>query len=270
MARRNRYIRLGDYLMASRRIESVEIDGVNNRLILGMTSGSFFEVICSSVEECQRMFILVATVINGTDGNAIVESESSGNSNAYYKDVDLGLPSGLLWADRNVGANAPEGCGLHFAWGDTVGYGQDPSDGHLFEWSTCPWGEYGLIPSTLDAGHDAATANMGSEWRMPDRADYEELLRNCTTKWTIQNGVKGRLFTSKANGNTLFFPAAGTRYFSSPCRAGRGYYWSRSLNISNAASLYFSSSNCRTGSYYRYYGCSVRGVTTKTEEGREA
>ena len=185
------------------------------------------------------------------------------NSNILnYKSVDLGLPSGLLWADRNIGASSPEEYGKYFAFGDTVGYGQDTSDGHLFGWDNCPLGDGSPSMLTLDAEHDAATVNMGADWRMPDRADFVELLDNCTTKWTTQNGIKGRLFTSKVNGNTLFFPAAGTRNVSSLTNAGSdGYYWTRSLSTSyDACYLYFNSSRCSTYYYYRYSGHSVRGV----------
>ena len=184
-----------------------------------------------------------------------------------YKPVDLGLPSGLLWADRNIGASDPERYGLYFAWGDTVGYGKDTSDGHLFGWDNCPWGDGSPSMSTLDAEHDAATVNMGADWRMPDRADFEELLENCKTTWATQNGVYGRLFISKLNGNTLFFPAAGYRDDSSLYYAGGyGDYWSRSLSTSrshSAYSLYFDSSDCSTSYDYRYYGRSVRGVRAK-------
>ena len=48
--------------------------------------------------------------------------------------VDLGLPSGTLWATTNIGAVQPYQSGLFFAWGDTEGHGSDTSDGYLFSW----------------------------------------------------------------------------------------------------------------------------------------
>ena len=181
-----------------------------------------------------------------------------------YKPVDLGLPSGLLWADRNVGATAPERYGFYVAWGDVVGYGQDTSDGHLFNWDNCPLEKSTPLMYTLDAEHDAATVNMGAEWRMPDLADIKELLDNCTTKWTTQNGVNGMLFTSKAYGNTLFFPAAGDRYGSSlTYSSSYGSYWSRSFNGSTHAYRLFFYSGCQVYDSTRFCGYSVRGVRSK-------
>ena len=216
-----------------------------------------FGTYCTEVGvETDDGYTIRITVQKITDTNENIKS---------YESVDLGLPSGLLWADRNIGASEPERYGLYFAWGDVIGYGQDTSDGHLFNWDNCPWGESTPPMSTLDAEHDAATINMGADWRMPDRADYKELLDNCTTTWTTQNGVYGRLFTSKLNGNTLFFPAGSYRNGSSLYGAGYGGdYWSRSLDSSDYAySLYFHSDYCFTYHYYRYCGLSVRGVRNK-------
>ena len=223
-----------------------------------------------AAEERTRLSLkldIVCTLSSGTALATKTITQKIDNRPGEYDYVDLGLPSGLLWATSNIGASWPEEYGLYFAWGDVVGYGQDTSDGHLFNWNTCPWGKDTPPMSTLDAEHDAATINMGADWRMPDKADYEELLNNCTTTWTTQNGINGRLFTSKLNGNTLFFPAAGSRDDSSLYGAGSGgSCWSRSLDTSNsdyAYNLSLTSSNCRTSSYYRYYGRSVRGVRTK-------
>ena len=121
--------------------------------------------------------------------------------------VDLGLPSGLLWATCNVGANAPEEYGDYFAWGEIV-----PKD--VYNWSTYQYydgsnlakytGSDGL--TTLLPGDDAATTNWSNGWRMPTKEEWQELLDNTTNKWTTQNGVNGRLFTG-SNGNSLFLPA---------------------------------------------------------------
>ena len=126
--------------------------------------------------------------------------------------VDLGLPSGTLWATCNVGANAPEEYGDYFAWGETA-----PKD--VYNWSTYQYydgsnlakytGSDGL--TTLLPEDDAATTNWGNEWRMPTKEEWQELLDNTTNKWTTQNGVNGRLFTG-SNGNSLFLPAVGFRW----------------------------------------------------------
>ena len=202
--------------------------------------------------------------------------------------VDLGLPSGTLWATCNVGAINPEDNGLYFAWGETTGYTGDTSDGRNFFWPSyeycngssstltkyCNNSSYGNNGFTDDLTElvpedDAATANWGSEWCMPSEAQFCELINSSytTTEWTTLNGVYGRKITSKVAGyvgNFIFLPAAGCRYTSWLCDAGSGgYYWSRTLNTSypyGARDLYFNSGFIYTGGDDRYYGQSVRPV----------
>jgi hypothetical protein len=169
--------------------------------------------------------------------------------------VDLGLPSGTLWATCNVGANTPEEYGDYFAWGET-----EPKED--YSWSTynhcdgfpftltkyCTDSRYSYNGSFTDnltelrAGDDAATINWGSAWQMPSSAQMLELSNNTSKIWTQQNGVYGWLFTA-SNGNSLFLPAAGVREDKSLYDAGSlGDYWSRSLgtdNSDNACGLYF-------------------------------
>ena len=162
----------------------------------------------------------------------------------YHEYVDLGLPSGLLWAACNVGANSPEEYGDYFAWGET-----QPKD--YYDWSTYQYcnGDYDQLTkycnnsifgyngftdslNTLLPEDDAATANWGSDWRMPSQAEWEELLDNTTVTWTwnMKKGVSGRLFTA-SNGNSLFLPAAGYRNDVNLYNAvSFGYYWSSSLS----------------------------------------
>ena len=178
--------------------------------------------------------------------------------------VDLGLPSGTLWATCNVGANAPEEYGDYFAWGET-----QPKD--VYNWSTYQYydgsnlakytGSDGL--TTLLPGDDAATTNWGNGWRMPTKEEWQELLDNTTNKWTTQNGVNGRLFTG-SNGNSLFLPAVGFRWDDDLNYVGSyGYYWSSSLNTDgpNDAWLFdLYSDYYGMYSLYRGYGQSVRAV----------
>jgi len=194
--------------------------------------------------------------------------------------VDLGLPSGTKWANMNVGAKKVEDYGLYFAWGETVGYTSDTSDGRSFDWASYKWcngssttltkycntDSYGTVDNktVLDLEDDAAYVNWGSAWRMPTLAEIQELLNNTTSTWTTVNGVDGRRFTSKTNGNSIFLPAAGYRSYSGLGYAGsRGYYWSSSLYKSSpdlAYGLYFRSEYADWSSGYRYYGQSVRPV----------
>ena len=198
----------------------------------------------------------------------------SQNENLDYS-VDLGLPSGTLWADRNVGADSPEGYGDYFAWGET-----EPKS--AYTWDTYKWckgskgsyetltkycyeSTYGTVDNktVLDLEDDAAYVNMGAEWRMPTETQMSELNTKCTWTWTTQNGTKGYKVTGP-NGNSIFLPAAGFRLGSSLYNAGaNGAYWSASLDESypvNAWYLYFYSSDHGTYSYNRNYGHTVRAV----------
>lgn len=184
--------------------------------------------------------------------------------------VDLGLPSGTLWATCNVGANSPEEYGGCFAWGETTT--KDTYDWSTYQWtegtSSTPTKYTDSSSAELELDDDAAYANWGSEWRMPSIDQIEELINSSytTTQWTTLNGVYGRLITSLANGNSLFLPAAGWRSNSSLNDTGSyGYYWSRSLTTSNTSDAYYlyfysSSINTNGGYSYRSFGRSVRPV----------
>jgi hypothetical protein len=98
---------------------------------------------------------------------------------------------------------------------------------------------------------------------MPTVSEFQELYNNCTTEWTTQNGVNGRRFTSRINGNSIFFPAAGIRSgVSLYNRGSNGYYWSSSRNAAaNSGNLYFHSGGVNpSDTRGRFYGFSVRAV----------
>ena len=190
--------------------------------------------------------------------------------------VDLGLPSGTLWATCNVGADSPEEYGDYFAWGETTpkssyswsNYKYGTAQNQLTKY--CDNSDYGKNGFTdnktmLDAEDDAATVNWGNEWRMPTVEEQGELTDGCIKIWTTQQGVKGRIFIG-LNGNTLFLPAAGwsrgTSYAGS-C----GYYWSSSLSGYDANepyNLYIDPSLSLSWDHYdRYYGLPVRPVVKR-------
>ena len=199
--------------------------------------------------------------------------------------VDLGLPSGLLWATCNVGANTPEDYGDYFAWGETR-----PKD--FYDWSTykycydgddhqltkyCSNSSYGYngfrdYLNTLLPEDDAATTNWGTDWRMPTSWEWQELYQNTTCTWITQNGVNGRLFIA-SNGNSLFLPAAGSRYESSLYLVDyTGRYWSSTLYTQYPSSaLYYCfisdpDYNYIPGDGSRCTGRSVRAVRPSTQK----
>ena len=118
--------------------------------------------------------------------------------------------------------------------------------------------------TVLESADDAASQIMGGDWRMPTKAEFQELLDNTKNEWTRMNGVNGWKFTSKTNGNSIFIPAAGYCDHGSVYVAGYyGYFWSSSLNTSNpdnAWGLKFLSDDCKVSNDFRGYGRSVRGV----------
>ena len=207
----------------------------------------------------------------------VEETPPAGSNTTDKKDtheyVDLGLPSGTLWATCNVGASSPEEYGDYFAWGET-----EPKTN--YSWETYKYckgtnntmtkycARYGSVDYKveLEPSDDAATVNWGSEWQMPSSEQCAELsnYRYTTTTWTTLNGVYGRKITSKSNGNSIFLPAAGYRRDTSLSSAGSyGLYWSRSLFASYSVSAYyldFVSSDVSTYGSYRCYGRSVRPV----------
>ena len=185
-----------------------------------------------------------------------------------YEYVDLGLPSGLKWATCNVGASSPEEYGLYFAWGETTGYtGEQVTGGvRAFNPSVYSSGPAASISVDLTLEQDAAHVNLGGNWRMPTKAEFQELLDNCNVTWIDDyngTGVVGCIFISKANGKSVFFPAAGDYSYSSPDHINYwGFYWSASWYSSSWSFYSFLSSDNQNVSVngYRYYGQSVRGV----------
>lgn len=202
------------------------------------------------------------------------EDNNEGHTDPKY--VDLGLPSGVKWANMNVGASAPEEFGDYFAWGET-------ESKSIYDWSTYKWcngsnntmtkycteSKYGTVDNktTLDPEDDAAHVNWGGAWRMPTEDEQKELLEECTWIWSSLNGMIGYKVMGP-NGNSIFLPAAGHHYHGDFNSAGQyGEYWSSSLstnlcyfarthsfNPTNSMNKNGSSSNDRFG------GKSIRPV----------
>lgn len=130
-----------------------------------------------------------------------LSAQSSGAANGHQY-VDLGLPSGLLWATCNVGADSPSDCGDYFAWGETT-----PKNSYTSE--NCLTSGKILSDISGDGRYDAARATWGGDWRMPTKADFQELRDHCVWTWTTRDGCDGYLVTGAKNGNSIFLPAGG-------------------------------------------------------------
>ena len=200
-------------------------------------------------------------------------------NNNGFEYVDLGLPSGTLWATMNVGASKPSDSGLYFQWGDTQGYtaaqvgtgeGQKKfaSDESDYKFDVYPnYSKYTTTGATLDLEDDAAHTNMGGNWHMPTPTQISELINtaNTTSTWITQDGVNGRLFTSKKDGSkSIFIPAAGRAWGGSVVNSGsNGCVWSSMLSsddVDSGQDLYFGSGGVDLDYYGRFDGLSVRGV----------
>ena len=198
---------------------------------------------------------------------------SSDGSICGHEYVDLGLPSGTLWATCNVGASKPEEYGNYYAWGETTTKSN-------YDWSTYKWcrgsydsqtkyntrSDYGTVDNrtVLEMSDDAARANWGGDWRMLTTEEWKELHDKCTWTWTTQGGKNGYCVTWP-NGKSMFLPAAGYRHGTSLYGAGSGgRYWSSSLcssSPSGAYDMYFDSGDVNPQIYnYRCRGFSVRPV----------
>ena len=168
----------------------------------------------------------------------------------------------------------PDGIGGYFAWGETK------SDTELgktnYAWSTyqlCNGSENTLTKYTatdgktvLEAVDDVATVKWGSNWQMPSKEQFEELLNSeyTTTIWTTSNNVFGWLIISKKNSKSIFLPAAGRYVGANLSDAGsKGYYWSCSLSDDYSdcgCYLYIESGTYFTHGSDRYRGQSIRPV----------
>jgi len=202
--------------------------------------------------------------------------------------VDLGLPSGTLWATCNVGSNTSEGYGDYFAWAETEAKS-------TYEWTNYKYcneittivgnniyydykltkycdkdimGYNGFVDNitTLETGDDVATVRWGSGWCMPTVEQWEELQRYTTHQWTTQNGVYGRLFTS-SNNKSIFLPAAGYKDSQLQEAGDCGHYWATILDYDPRAGkrIKFNSDGIQNIHHvsscdWRYQGKTIRPV----------
>lgn len=217
--------------------------------------------------------------VPGNDGNETPDDGGETNHPeepefdlAGHEAVDLGLPSGTLWATMNLGATAVEDYGKQYSWGET----EEKSAYDIYTYKYCQqsyttltkysWDRnYGEVDNktVLEPEDDAAQTAWGGSWRMPTQVEMQELIDECTSLWTVRNETMGRLFTGP-NGNSIFFPASGYHYTRMwEERGTNGYYWTSSLSMAfciNAHALYFDAQETRTKYYDRFVGFSIRPV----------
>ncbi len=224
-----------------------------------------------------------ATVTHDDNDMPVMEENTAHPTTSIggHEYVDLGLPSGTLWATCNIGANAPEEYGDYFAWGET-------DTKSTYDWSTYKycleikgepmftkycfqkkWGYQKFTDSrtALESSDDAATVNWGNYWCMPTRAQFQELKDECTWTWTTKNSKDG-YEVKGPSGMTIFLPAAGCRVNESLYDVGfDGSYLSSSLDKDSplsSSAFYFHSYTVNPDKWrFRDIGYSVRPVRCK-------
>jgi hypothetical protein len=232
--------------------------------------------------------VMSGSVIPGTDQQVSFKgwfTKVEGGDNPGGDDpsddawVDLGLPSGLLWASCNVGAEAPEEFGDYYAWGEIHTKDSFVMENYRYGYGFheltkyCNDASYGLNGYTddltvLQPYDDAATVQMGDGARTPTKDEWEEMAANTTHEWTTLNGVNGYLFTAP-NGNSIFLPAADIWTHNPPGYNYGCYYWTSSLNtttpyyahnFSAGATWFGTDFGDPVSSSHRFSGISVRAV----------
>lgn len=208
------------------------------------------------------------------------QTEETNNDNGYQW-VDMGLPSGLLWATCNLGTNKSTELGDYFAWGETET--KESYTNKTYKWyedsdeiveikysDLFKADASGNIRTLLELEDDAANVKLGGNWRMPTREEFEELLHPANTDLCLvtKNDVKGYLVVSKKNGNTLFLPAAGFKLADEVTGVeDEYYYWTsehaeEGLGVANVVGNFYGSLDVRP--FNRPIGCTIRPVLAKT------
>lgn len=124
---------------------------------------------------------------------------------SYTKEIDLGLPSGTIWAGWNIGASKAEDAGVLYAWGDTI---SSKVFKKYFDSSFTRFTLAKGATSILYSDYDVAHVAWRCGWRMPTKSEFAELCRNCTWRNATYRGCKG-IRGKGPNGNTIFFPVTG-------------------------------------------------------------
>lgn len=217
------------------------------------TENRHFNVVITGLETDVQYYYCVEFDNNiNTMRTEIVSFVTMPEDNNYMY-VDLGLPSGLRWATHNVGATSPEDYGEYYAWGELYAKNTYTADNSL---------TYGIdiIDISANEQYDVAYKKWGDLWKVPNNADFEELIDNCTMEWTIMNDVNGMKLIGP-NGNSIFLPAAGYMDGSESVEPDVCAYWSSKSLTELKSYVYFAvETQLYNTGINRYYGCLVRPV----------
>lgn len=170
--------------------------------------------------------------------------------------VDLGLPSGTLWGDRNVGATSPTDFGKLYAWGEITPVEDKTNENN----------NRSITQTNINGtSYDIASIELGSNWELPSKEQFDELVSLCNWKWEKIDGSVGYTVTGP-NRNALFLPAAGCmlkegyKYYNQ-----FGYYWTgnslgKQCSMAKVLIIGIGEINLENGK--KYIGRSVRAVSS--------
>ena len=242
-------------------------NGLVTLITMKIKTNSYKHGELKSSKEKTQTINLVWDIIPNNDNNSNEETKLPNTTPNGVTAVDLGLS--VKWANCNVGASKPEEYGDYYAWGDINKKISEECNPYNYRENICA------------TDYDVAHVKWGGDWRMPSKADIDELCNKCSSVWTTQNGVNGMLITGP-NKNTIFLPAAGhfsNNYYNSNNHKNypsgvyydgeMGDYWSGSYSggdIGPRWALVFSKKNpwisCPLASPISY-GYSIRPVYGK-------
>lgn len=236
----------------------------------------------------KNYFLLLIAVIGliSCEKNEPSEKPHKGLSEAEA--IDLGLPSGTLWAPWNIGAEKPQDYGNYYAWAETTGFteGKTTFGIHNYEWCDGTFyslkkyntdSKYGAVDNLteLELEDDAAYVNWGGNWRTPTKDQLLELFNENYTHCNRGQiaGVNGWIIRSLVNDNMIFLPYAGTYLDDELYEGGEGgFYWSSTLsgwNCNSSWAVSFEDGSWDQGNPgNRWYGCSVRAVINPSSQSK--
>ena len=186
------------------------------------------------------------------------------NGQVYYKEyvvmvdngydyIDLGLPSGSLWATCNIGANSPEQFGGYYAWGETYTKNSYTPKTYNYYYDENTYWKYCEVDKKrrLDLSDDIAYIEWGGGWHIPTIAQWNELLNSNFTALSIatEQGVTGISITSNSNGNSIFLPLPGVKFENTVEDDGTWTVY-MSMDLTNV----YQNGN---GDYFRFFGTSL-------------
>lgn len=242
------------------------------------------------------------TIDPDDSGNEVEKPEDKPEDDGPYVDGSgtvagheaLDLGTGILWATTNIGAENPQDYGTYFSWGEVA-------KKETYTWANYKWSD-GFVPQTtkdyeelkmtkyclfkvygtkddkkvLEPADDAAAQIWKNGWRMPTKAEVEDLLAKCEWEWSRVDGLYGYKISSKKTGKSIFLPAAGMiAADGSHNSAFMCNYWTSSLHDQNEQYYAYSfvylnddkDENSRYISHtYRYLGMTIRPVCAKTKK----